>query len=162
MTEIPAQVELQEVVAAQGGRREPRPGFYYVTIRDGARHGYLAGPYVDDLATALAAVDPIRRLAREVNREEATWAGFGVAWAPDDRGDGKLNRQLAEQHPELAPPSWKWWPAERLSPGSRVFHAHVGRGGHRERPGCNHSHRTAHKAEECAAQLAGRLNLERA
>ncbi len=158
------EVDLTDLITAQGGRRTPRPGYYYVSIRElaGPRHGLLAGPYVNDPVTALNAVDPTRRLAGPLNREQTAFAGFGVAWSPSDQGDGKLNRQLAEAHPELAPPSWKWFPAER--PPIRGLGHHypgeVGRGGRRERL-CGHRHRIPARAEECAAQLAGRLNLER-
>lgn len=86
---------MQEAI----GRPEPddRPGFYYVTIRDGPRHGLLAGPYKDDHPAALAMVPKVRRLAHELAPTQSAFAAFGTAWSPVDQGPGRLNDQLSEQ-----------------------------------------------------------------
>jgi hypothetical protein len=79
-------------------RPEPddRPGWYYVTIRDGPRHGLLAGPYVNDHPAALAMVPKVRELARKLSPGQSAFAGFGTAWSEVDQGPGKLNDQLAQ------------------------------------------------------------------
>lgn len=81
-------------------RPEPdtRPGFYYVTIRDGPRHGLLAGPFKDNHPAALAMVPKVRQLARELAPNQSAFAAFGTAWSPVDQGPGRLNDQLTERH----------------------------------------------------------------
>jgi hypothetical protein len=67
---------------------------FYVTIRDGGRVGWLAGPF-NRHGDALRFVEPARRLAHELNREQATWAGFGTARRKADRNRvGILNDRL--------------------------------------------------------------------
>lgn len=74
------------------GRPTPddRPGFYYVTIRDGARHGLLAGPFENNHPAALAMVAQVREVAQEVN-SRAVFAAFGTAWSEVDQGPGRLH-----------------------------------------------------------------------
>jgi hypothetical protein len=50
---------------------------YYISIKDGPRHGFLAGPFRTH-TEALALVDDARRVAQRVNRVQATFAGFGT------------------------------------------------------------------------------------
>lgn len=83
---------------------DTRPGWYYVTIRDGPRHGLLAGPFENDHPAALAMVEQVREIAQAVNNR-AVFAAFGTAWSPVDQGPGRLHdgsgwtdtvRQIAE------------------------------------------------------------------
>jgi hypothetical protein len=96
----------------EANRAEPdtRPGWYYVTIRDGPRHGLLAGPFEDDHPAALALVDQIRAVAQTVNTR-AGFAAFGTAWSEIDQGPGILHdghgwtpriRGMAPGNPKLA------------------------------------------------------------
>lgn len=95
-----------------GVRPEPddRSGYYYVTIRDGGRHGLLAGPFHNNHQAALDLVPTIRRIAGLVNSRDAAFAGFGTSWSEVDQGPGMLHdghtwtpklRELATNHPEL-------------------------------------------------------------
>jgi hypothetical protein len=59
-----------------------RPGRYYVTVRDGDRHGYLLGPY-DSHLEALENVDRGNRLAGEADGR-AHWYAFGTGRLADD------------------------------------------------------------------------------
>jgi hypothetical protein len=78
------------------GRPSPddRAGFYYVTIRDGDRHGLLAGPFKDDHRMALDMVPHVRAIAHQASPRQAAFAGFGTAWAEVDMGPGRLNHLL--------------------------------------------------------------------
>ncbi len=87
-----------------------RPGFYYVTIRDGPRHGLLAGPFENDHPAALALVAQVREIAQAVNTR-AVFAAFGTAWSEVDQGPGILHdgrnwlpriRDMAPTNPRLA------------------------------------------------------------
>jgi hypothetical protein len=73
---------------------DTRPGNYYVTIHDGARFGFLAGPFKDDHQAALDLVDR----CREITEGFDTWAHFyAFGTARIDYGysePGKLNRHL--------------------------------------------------------------------
>jgi hypothetical protein len=75
------------------GRPTPddRPGWYYVTIVAGDRHGLLAGPFRNNHPRAVAMVEWVRRLAREVSPRQAAFAGFGTAWSEVDQGPGILH-----------------------------------------------------------------------
>jgi hypothetical protein len=57
---------------------------FYVTIRDGARVGFLLGPYASHM-TALANVDRGRRLAEQARPDQADFAPFGTASLPHSR-----------------------------------------------------------------------------
>ena len=57
---------------------DPRPGRYYVTIRDGERWAFLAGPYRWH-SEALANVGRINNLAQEANPAQAAFASFGTS-----------------------------------------------------------------------------------
>jgi hypothetical protein len=76
--------------AANRSSPDDRPGWYYVTIRDGPRHGLLAGPFKDDHPAALAMVDQVRKIAQAVN-SRAVFAAFGTSWSPVDQGPGRLH-----------------------------------------------------------------------
>lgn len=65
---------------------DDRPGRYYVSVRDGARHAFLLGPY-DSHLEALENVDRGRRLANEAD-PRAAWYAFGTARI-DDTGATK-------------------------------------------------------------------------
>lgn len=68
---------------------DPRPGFYYVSAIDGARRALVRGPWVDDHAGALAAVDACRRAAAD--RDGRTWFyAFGTCRSETDLGAGWL------------------------------------------------------------------------
>lgn len=68
---------------------DTRPGFYYVSVMDGPRRGLLRGPWIDDHAGALAAVDVVRAEAERVDPRAAFYA-FGTARSETDRGPGVL------------------------------------------------------------------------
>lgn len=73
---------------------DPRPGRYYVSVIDGARHGLLYGPFGRH-ADALAAVEAARRVAVRVD-PRAHFYRFGTARLSGD-GDapaGVLNSLL--------------------------------------------------------------------
>lgn len=76
---------------------DTRPGFYYVSVVDGPRRGLLRGPWVDDHAGALAAVDRVRREAELVD-PRAVFYAFGTARAEVDRGPGVLGGAIASGH----------------------------------------------------------------
>lgn len=57
------------------------PRLYFVTVIDGARVGFLAGPYATHDA-ALADVDIVRRMAERVN-DRAIWYAFGTSSVPE-------------------------------------------------------------------------------
>lgn len=62
-----------------------RPGArFYVTIRCGARVGFLLGPYASQM-TALANVDRGRQLAEQARPDQADFAAFGTASLPRTR-----------------------------------------------------------------------------
>lgn len=68
-----------------------KPGWYYVSMIDGARVARLAGPYVNDHAGALAAVETARAIAEQLD-PRACWYAFGTCSADADLGPGVLNR----------------------------------------------------------------------
>jgi hypothetical protein len=82
---------------ASGQAPDTAPGYYYVTIRDGDRTGYLAGPFENDHATALATVEPARQWAHQLRPDQAAFSGFGTARLPLDTAappTGILNAHL--------------------------------------------------------------------
>jgi hypothetical protein len=62
---------------------DTRPGNYYVTVRDGGRTGLLAGPFVNDHAAALAAVDAAMKVACELHAP-GHFFSYGTARMPND------------------------------------------------------------------------------
>jgi hypothetical protein len=68
---------------------DTKPGFYYVSVIDGARRGLLLGPWVDDHAGARAAVDAARIEAERLDPWASFWA-FGTCRSDDDLGPGLL------------------------------------------------------------------------
>ena len=71
---------------------DQRPGFYYVSVRDGGRTGLLAGPFAKH-AEAILLVDEARRVAEQVN-DRAPFYWFGTCRSEKDLGPGKLNERL--------------------------------------------------------------------
>lgn len=61
---------------------DDRPGRYYVTVRDGQRHGFLLGPY-DSHLEALENTDRGKALAEKAD-PRAHWYAFGTARLADD------------------------------------------------------------------------------
>jgi len=61
---------------------DPRPGRYYVTVIDGARHGYLLGPY----ETHRQALDNVARGRDLANAADprAHWYAFGTGRLKDE------------------------------------------------------------------------------
>ena len=74
---------------------DTKPGNYYVTVRNGDRYDFLAGPFRDDHQAALDLVDRCREITEGLD----AWAHFyAFGTARIDYGysePGKLNRHLA-------------------------------------------------------------------
>ena len=87
---------------------DTKPGDYYVTmVRDdgdrGRRVAWLAGPFRDDHAGALAMVDQARAIAEEVD-PRAFWDAFGTSRVDHFRGPtGVLNARLGLTGPRFDP-----------------------------------------------------------
>lgn len=87
--------------AAQAHRREgarrasaDTDRAFYVTIRDGARHGFLYGPFPKQM-DALREVQATKSLALELNNVDAAFASFGTASLPWNLArPGVLNDRL--------------------------------------------------------------------
>lgn len=70
---------------------DTKPGHYYVTAVDGARIYGMAGPFVNDHASALAAVDKVRQFACEEDGR-ASFMLWGTArYGTDVTQKGRLN-----------------------------------------------------------------------
>lgn len=70
---------------------DPRPGFYYVSVRrPNGDYRLLRGPFVNDHAAALAAVDPARYRAYDLD-PRAAWYAYGTARTEQDMGPGLLD-----------------------------------------------------------------------
>jgi len=75
-------------------QRDTKPGNYYVTIHDGARFGFLAGPFKDDHQAAIDLVDRCQELAIQLD-PWAHFSAFGTARVDYDYDKpGKLNAHL--------------------------------------------------------------------
>jgi hypothetical protein len=77
---------------------DPRPGRYYVTVRDGPQVGLLAGPFPTH-QQALDLVPAVRDLACQVNTR-AWFYAYGTSRVHDgepDLGPGRLNHLLPEE-----------------------------------------------------------------
>lgn len=72
---------------------DSRPGFYYVTAIDGPRYARILGPFVDDHAGALAAVEATRTEADRRDPRAWFWA-FGTCRSVEDLGPGALGTRL--------------------------------------------------------------------
>jgi hypothetical protein len=69
---------------------DTQPGFYYVTVRrDTTSSDYrtLRGPFVNDHASALAAVDEARRRATDYD-PRGCWYAYGTCRSEVDLGPG--------------------------------------------------------------------------
>lgn len=73
---------------------DPAPGNYYVSVRDGNRLGLLAGPFVNDHASALAMVDQVRKVAQDVDPRAVFYAFGTVRMAGTYMTPGKLHDLL--------------------------------------------------------------------
>lgn len=67
-----------------------RPGFYYVSAIEGARAGVVRGPFINDHAGALAAVEEARE-ETERHDARASWYAFGTCRSQIDLGPGWLD-----------------------------------------------------------------------
>ena len=74
---------------------DTKAGNYYVTATDAGRVAFLAGPYRDDHAAALAMVDTVQLIAERLD-PAAFWYGFGTVRVDPDIYDkpGKLNEYI--------------------------------------------------------------------
>lgn len=75
---------------------DTKPGAYYVSVMRGADYRLLAGPWIDNHAAALAAVDAVRDVAQDLD-PRAAWYAFGTCRLPVEAGEmppaGILNEQ---------------------------------------------------------------------
>jgi hypothetical protein len=75
---------------------DPRPGCYYVSVRDNGRTALLAGPFKTH-SEALALVPVVRAKACQLDARGA-WYAYGTARLPDDDSvpirAGSLNKHL--------------------------------------------------------------------
>ncbi len=83
---------------------DPRPGRYYVTVRDGKQVGYLLGPFARHV-DALVCVDTARKLAI-AGDPKAHFYGFGTARLADDVAEadapvGVFNEALGDEEVRL-------------------------------------------------------------
>ena len=80
---------------------DTRPGYYYVSIRDGKRFGFLRGPFATH-QQALDQVNEVMSLSVVANSREAVFATFGTCRIhPDYPGEipqGKLNDRFMPDH----------------------------------------------------------------
>lgn len=71
---------------------DTREGLYYVTVRrDDGEFRLLRGPFLNDHAGALAAVDEARRRACELD-PKAHWYSYGTARSLEYLGVGILDK----------------------------------------------------------------------
>jgi hypothetical protein len=68
---------------------DSKPGFYYVTAMDAGRVARIAGPYVNDHASALADVARVKQEAERRN-DRAVWWAWGTTRYADDQGVGPI------------------------------------------------------------------------
>ena len=85
---------------------DTQPGFYYVTVRDptSLRYCILRGPFINDHAAALAAVDEAMQRAIQSD-PRGCWYEYGTCRAEFDLGPGlfdKLDVEAAQGAPHLA------------------------------------------------------------
>lgn len=69
---------------------DPRAGFYYVSVIDGGRSARVRGPFVNDHAGALAAVDAARAELEALD-PRAIWYAFGTCRSETNLGPGYLD-----------------------------------------------------------------------
>jgi hypothetical protein len=76
-----------------------QPGEYYVSVIDGKKSALLLGPFTNDHAAALAAVDKVRAKAIQID-SKASFYAFGTARLPADDSipirTGSLNKYFPE------------------------------------------------------------------
>lgn len=71
---------------------DPRPGFYYVSVVRGSDCRLLRGPFVNDHAGALAAVEAAKAEACRLD-PRAHWYAFGTCRLDKNAGPGILDRR---------------------------------------------------------------------
>lgn len=79
---------------------DPRPGFYYVSVLRDSRdaqpdYRLLLGPFVNDHAGALAAVEGARLRAMQFDAR-AQWYAYGTCRCASNQGPGILNTLSTE------------------------------------------------------------------
>lgn len=75
---------------------DPRPGYYYVSVmRDDGDWRPLRGPYKDDHAAALAAVDAVRDEAQRLDPRGCFYS-YGTIRSESDLGPGILGPAATE------------------------------------------------------------------
>ena len=83
-----------QFAACNNAEVDDRPGFYYVSMIDGARYALLAGPYPSH-REALDMVDSAKEAACRVNSAQCAFAGFGTCRTESNAGVGILNKHGA-------------------------------------------------------------------
>ena len=78
-------------VSCNPTEEDQRPGNYYVSVVSGNKFGLLLGPY-NSHKEALDKVETAREKAKEVNRAEAAFAGFGTVRVENHTEPGLFNR----------------------------------------------------------------------
>lgn len=77
---------------------DPRPGNYYVSVKDGARVSFLAGPYPRH-QQALDLVEAVRAKANDINSWAAFYS-FGTLRTKDDYSTpGLFNQKFPDEFP---------------------------------------------------------------
>lgn len=73
-----------------------KPGNFYVdVVREDGEYRLLAGPFVNDHASALEALPAVKALALELD-PRAAWYSFGTCRTDEYSGAGILNGWLSE------------------------------------------------------------------
>jgi hypothetical protein len=76
---------------------DTKPGFYYVSVVKGSGdYRLLKGPFQNDHAGALAAVDAAKGRALELD-PRASWYAYGTCRTEEDMGPGILDKMEATQ-----------------------------------------------------------------
>lgn len=71
---------------------DTKPGFYYVSVvRDNGDYRMLRGPFVNDHAAALAAIEAAKAKACELDRR-GHWYAYGTCRTDEDAGPGILDK----------------------------------------------------------------------
>lgn len=77
---------------------DPRPGYYYVSVRrytPRAEYRLLRGPFVNDHAAALTAVDETMRRSTDLD-PRGCWYAYGTCRSEIDLGPGLFDKLDAE------------------------------------------------------------------
>jgi hypothetical protein len=85
-------------VEAAPQQPDSKPGFYYVSVVKGHDNfRLLRGPFVNDHAGALAAVDAARRKACDLD-PRGHWYAYGTCRTDEDMGRGILDKMEAAEN----------------------------------------------------------------